>query len=86
MELLTYLLWLFVVGLLIGAVARLIVPGTAGMGIFATVLAGLGGAFLAGLAMRYLIEPKEDWVGILVAVLCAAIVVALISPGRRTLA
>ena len=84
MELLVYLFWLFVGGLLIGAVARLIVPGTAGMGIFATALTGIAGAFLAGLAMRYLIEPREDWVGILVAVLCAALVVALLSGGRRT--
>jgi hypothetical protein len=33
--------------------------------------------------MRYLIEPREDWVGLLVAVLCAAVVVAVVGCGRR---
>jgi uncharacterized membrane protein YeaQ/YmgE (transglycosylase-associated protein family) len=84
MELLTYLLFLFLGGLIIGALARLIVPGTGGMGILATALAGIAGSFLGGLVVRYLVDPKEDWVGILIAILCAALVVALIAPGRRT--
>lgn len=83
MELLTYLAVLFVAGLIIGALARLIVPGTGGMGIFATALAGIAGAFLGGLVTRYLVDPREDWVGILIAVLCAALVVAFFAPGRR---
>lgn len=86
MDLVFYLLWLFVGGLIIGALARLIVPGTAGMGIFATALAGIAGAFLGGLVVRYLIDPREDWVGIVIAILCAAAVVALIAPRRRSLA
>lgn len=84
MDLLVYLLFLFLGGLLIGALARLIVPGTGGMGIFATALAGIAGAFLGGLVTRYLVDPREDWVGIAIAILCAAVVVALLAPGRRT--
>jgi uncharacterized membrane protein YeaQ/YmgE (transglycosylase-associated protein family) len=84
MDLLVYLLVLFIGGLIIGAIARLIVPGTAGMGIFATALAGIAGSFLGGLVVRYLVDPREDWVGILIAILCAAAVVALVAPGRRT--
>jgi uncharacterized membrane protein YeaQ/YmgE (transglycosylase-associated protein family) len=83
-DVLLFLLWLFVVGLIIGALARLIVPGTAGMGLFATAFAGIGGAFLGGLVMRYLIDVREDWVAILVAVLCAGLLVAVLRPGRRT--
>lgn len=83
MDLLVYLFWLFIGGLIIGAVARLIVPDTAGMGIFATSLAGITGAILAGLVMRYLIDVKEDWVAIVIAILCAGIVVALLRPRRR---
>jgi uncharacterized membrane protein YeaQ/YmgE (transglycosylase-associated protein family) len=83
MELLEYLLWIFLGGLIIGALARLIVPGTGGMGIIATALAGIGGALLGGLVVRYLVDPKEDWVGILIAVLCAALIVAFLAPGRR---
>jgi CDP-diglyceride synthetase len=32
--------------------------------------------------VRYLVDPKEDWVGILIAVLCAALIVAFLAPGR----
>jgi uncharacterized membrane protein YeaQ/YmgE (transglycosylase-associated protein family) len=82
MELLEYLFWLFVGGLIIGALARLIVPGTGGMGIIATALAGIGGSLLGGLVVRYLVDPREDWVGILIAVLCAALIVAFLAPRR----
>lgn len=82
MSLLVYLLYLFVGGLLIGGLARLFVPGTGGLGVVATVLAGLAGAFLGGLVTRYLVDPREDWVGLLIAVLCAAGLIALMAPGR----
>lgn len=82
MELIVYLLLLFVVGLVLGALARLIVPGTGGMGLLATAFAGIAGSLLGGLVTRYLVDPREDWVGLLIAVGCAAIVVALIAPGR----
>ncbi len=82
MDLIIYLFWLFVGGLIIGALARLIVPGTGGMGLLTTALAGIAGSLLGGLVVRYLVDPKEDWVGILIAVLCAALVVAFFAPGR----
>jgi uncharacterized membrane protein YeaQ/YmgE (transglycosylase-associated protein family) len=82
-ELIVYLLLLFVVGLIIGALARLIVPGTGGMGLLATAFAGIAGSLLGGLVTRYLVDPREDWIGLLIAVGCAALVVALIAPGRR---
>ena len=83
MELLVLLLWLFVAGLLIGALARLIVPGTGGMGLLATAFAGIAGSLLGGLVTRYLVDPKEDWVSIAIAIGCAALVVAALAPGRR---
>lgn len=83
MELLAYVFWLFVGGLLIGAVARLIVANTGGMGIVRTALAGIGGSLLSGLIVRYLVEPREDWVGIAIAVGCAAVLIAFLAP-RRT--
>lgn len=82
MELLSYILTLFIVGLVIGGLARLIVPGTAGMGLLATSAAGIGGSLLGGLVTRYLVDPKEDWVGFLIAVLCAAALVAMMAPRR----
>lgn len=80
MELLSFLFWLFVVGLVIGAIARLFVPGTGGMGILRTVLAGLAGSFAAGLISWYLIAKEEPWVGFVLAVLCAMVFVFLLRP------
>jgi uncharacterized membrane protein YeaQ/YmgE (transglycosylase-associated protein family) len=90
MELLTFLFWLFILGLIVGALARLLVPGTAGMGILRTALAGIGGSFLAGLISWYFISKEEPLVGFILAVLCAAVIVWLfarprtyIGPGSR---
>lgn len=82
MDLIVYLFWLFVFGLIIGAVARVLVSGTSGMGVVRTAVAGVLGAFAGGLVVRYLVDPKEDWVGIAIAVLCAAVFVSILSPGR----
>ena len=82
MGLLALLAWLFVAGLLIGGIARLIVPGTTGMGLVPTAAAGVAGSLLGGLATRYLVDPREDWVAIAIAVGCAALLVAAIAPGR----
>jgi uncharacterized membrane protein YeaQ/YmgE (transglycosylase-associated protein family) len=49
MGLFSYLIALFVIGLFVGALARLALPGKDPMGIFATVGVGLAGSFLAGL-------------------------------------
>jgi uncharacterized membrane protein YeaQ/YmgE (transglycosylase-associated protein family) len=43
------IIYLAVTGLIIGALARLALPGPDPMGIFATILLGLGGSFLGGL-------------------------------------
>jgi uncharacterized membrane protein YeaQ/YmgE (transglycosylase-associated protein family) len=80
MELLSFLIWLFVVGLIVGAVARLFVPGTSGMGVLRTVAAGILGSFAAGLISWYLIAKEEPWVGLVLAVLCAMVFVFLMRP------
>jgi uncharacterized membrane protein YeaQ/YmgE (transglycosylase-associated protein family) len=84
MELLSFLIWLFVVGLIVGAVARLFVPGTGGMGILRTVAAGILGSFVAGLISWYLIAKEEPWVGLVLAVLCAVVFVFLMRPRPAT--
>ena len=83
MDLIVLILWLFLAGLIIGAIARLIVPGTGGMGLIATAFAGIAGSLLGGLVTRYLVDPREDWVSIAIAIGCAALVVAFLAPGRR---
>jgi uncharacterized membrane protein YeaQ/YmgE (transglycosylase-associated protein family) len=84
MDLVWFLIWLFVVGLIVGALARLFIPGTAGMGVLRTVAAGLAGSFVAGLISWYVLAKEEPWVGFVLAVLCAMVFVFLMRP-RPTL-
>lgn len=86
MEILSFIFWLFVVGLVVGALARLLVPDTGGMGILRTVLAGIGGSFIAGLISWYLIAKEDPWVGLVLAVVCAAVLVFLMRPRPATYA
>lgn len=83
MEVLTFLILLFLGGLLIGALARIFVPDTGGMGILATSMAGIAGWIIAGLLSWYVIAPRSGFVAFLLAVVCAAVMVALFRPRRR---
>lgn len=49
MSLIAYLILLFFLGLIVGALARLLLPGPDPMSMFQTVLLGLAGNFVAGL-------------------------------------
>lgn len=48
------LLWMLIVGLIVGALAKLIVPGRDPGGIFITMLLGVAGALVAGVLGRLL--------------------------------
>ena len=56
MGLLAFLIILFFAGLLVGALARLLLPGPDPMGIAMTVLVGLCGTFSAGLFSWYVLH------------------------------
>jgi uncharacterized membrane protein YeaQ/YmgE (transglycosylase-associated protein family) len=45
-------LWMLIIGLVVGALAKLIMPGNDPGGIFVTMLIGVAGAMLAGLIGR----------------------------------
>ena len=49
MSLILFLILVAIVGLLVGALARLLLPGPDPMGLGGTILVGLAGSFLAGL-------------------------------------
>ena len=68
-------------GLLVGALARLIVPGRDPMSIFQTMLVGIAGSFVAGLAY-YAITDDRGGLGILPAVLVSTGIVYLIRRSR----
>jgi len=43
------LLWFVLIGLIIGALARLVLPGAQQIGLLATALCGIGGSLLGGI-------------------------------------
>jgi len=77
------LLWWALIGLLIGALARLVLPGSQAIGWLATALFGVAGALLGGII--------ADAVGVgvilqfLIAVLVSAGLIALLGGERRAL-
>ena len=52
--------WMFVVGIVIGAIARLIMPGTQSMGLLMTGVLGIAGSFVGGFIARLFSKPPED--------------------------
>lgn len=80
MDLIAYLIALFVVGLFVGALARLAIPGKDPMGILATVGVGLAGSFLAGLVTMALWGRNVG--GITLSILFATGIVYLIRRSR----
>jgi len=77
-----FILWLAIVGLVAGALARLLVPGRDPMGIGATILLGIVGSFVGGfLADVFFRNDAEDLgvhpVGIIGSVLGAIIVLVI---------
>jgi len=72
MSLLVYLLLLALSGLLIGALARLALPGPDPMSIPATIGLGLAGALVGGIVMRLLFHAAGP--GIVVSVLFATLI------------
>ena len=68
---LTTILWFIVVGAVVGALARLIVPGRNPIGMLLTILVGIAGAILGGMVSDAL------GAGTLVAIVFAVVIAAL---------
>jgi uncharacterized membrane protein YeaQ/YmgE (transglycosylase-associated protein family) len=81
-SLLGFIIMLFIGGLIIGALGRLIVPGRQPMGILATAAIGVAGSIIGGVIGRLLFGPHYV-PGLLISVLGAALLVLIVS-GRRT--
>ena len=72
-----HLLWMFVVGIIVGAIARLILPGAQSMGILMTGVLGIAGSIVGGLIARVFSKPAEGApfhpAGILLSIIGAVI-------------
>ncbi len=80
------LLWILF-GLVVGIVAKLLMPGADPGGIFLTIVLGVGGALLGGWLGRVMgLYHEGEAAGFIMAVVGAVIVLAvyrLVLPGRR---
>ena len=52
-------LWMFVVGIVVGAIARVIMPGAGHMGLVMTGILGIVGSFVGGYIARLFSRPAE---------------------------
>lgn len=79
-----------IIGAIIGALGRLVLPGRQSIPIWLTVVVGIGAALLGTVianALGVKDTPGIDWIEIIIQVVLAAIGVALVSGlrGRRSL-
>jgi uncharacterized membrane protein YeaQ/YmgE (transglycosylase-associated protein family) len=72
--LLLFIILLLVGGLIVGALARLAVPGPDPMSIWATIALGIGGSFVGGIIARLIFNT---WGGFLFAFLGAVLLLIL---------
>ncbi len=52
-------LWMFIVGIIVGAIARLIMPGSEHLGILMTGVLGIAGSIVGGLIARVFSKPAD---------------------------
>ncbi len=73
-----HIIWSLIVGLVVGAIAKLIMPGRDPGGILITMLLGIGGAVLAGLLGRALglYQSGTSGPGIIASIIGAVIILA----------
>jgi uncharacterized membrane protein YeaQ/YmgE (transglycosylase-associated protein family) len=74
-------LWFIIIGAVIGALARLIVPGRNPIGILLTILVGIVGALLGGMIADSL--GAGQFVALVFAIVIAALGVALLTAVYR---
>jgi uncharacterized membrane protein YeaQ/YmgE (transglycosylase-associated protein family) len=88
-----FIIWLLIVGLIVGAIARLLLPGRDPIGIFGTILLGIVGSFVGGFLqslIQYHTVSVHSFhpVGLIGSVIGAWVLLLLLrllhlEPGRR---
>jgi uncharacterized membrane protein YeaQ/YmgE (transglycosylase-associated protein family) len=82
MSLIAYLVALLFTGLIVGALARLALPGRDPMSIPMTIGIGIAGSFIAGLLYRLITDGRAQGGGIVLSVLVATGLVYLVRRSR----
>jgi uncharacterized membrane protein YeaQ/YmgE (transglycosylase-associated protein family) len=75
---LLHYIWMFIIGIVVGAIARFIMPGAQHMGIIETGILGIVGSFVGGFIARLFNKPAEGApihpAGIIMSIIGALIV------------
>ena len=77
------ILWSLIAGLVIGGIARLLLPGRQAIPLWLTVLLGIAGAFLGnGIASWIGVRHTGgvDWIRHILQVAAAAVLISLVTP------
>lgn len=81
------LIWTVLVGLVVGAIARFIMPGEQKMGWIMTILLGVGGSFVAGFVGQalgwYQAGQGAGWIGSIVGALVLLFAVNKFTSGSK---
>ncbi len=77
-----YIVLVALSGLVVGALARLALPGRDPMSLFATMLVGIAGSLVAGLIAYYAFDHQEG-PGFVLSLLCAIAIVYVIRRVRE---
>lgn len=83
-----HILWMLIIGLIVGALAKLVMPGRDPGGILITMLLGVAGSFIAGFLGRSLGWYHEgESAGLIASILGAVLLLGLyrVIAGRRRL-
>ena len=77
-----HIIWSLIVGLIVGLIARAVMPGAHPMGLLMTSLVGIGGSIVGGLIARLFSKPKEGApfhpAGIIMSVIGAVIILFIV--------
>jgi uncharacterized membrane protein YeaQ/YmgE (transglycosylase-associated protein family) len=82
---LSVILWWLVIGLVIGAVGHLLVPGRQRIGILLTVAFGIVGAIIGGIVTTAIIGAGHTIITFIVAIVVAALLISVVSHPRSRL-
>ncbi|HEY2579011.1 MAG TPA: hypothetical protein VGI74_22110 [Streptosporangiaceae bacterium] len=74
--------WAFI-GLVVGGLGRLLIPGRNHLGIILTILVGIVGAIAGGSVTRAMMGAGHDAISFIVSLVIAAVLVAALSGPRR---
>ena len=77
-----HLIWMLIVGLVVGAIARFLMPGVENMGWFMTAIVGIAGSFIGGFIARLFSKPADGAIvhpaGLLLSVVGALILLFVV--------